>query len=311
EPDFNYSEEPAPAGSQAQNEQPAEQPANVVEASEETAKPAATPAKPVEQPKPAQTPVAESKAPAAPQPVQEPSLIDRLLADPTLLGLVGGGALLILLIALMFISRRNAMKEAELQEALATQSELGDEPLDFADSDLDNLSDEALADTEEAPVNAQTADPLSEADIYIAYGKFAHAAELLRSAINDEPERADLRLKLMEVYAEQGDRDGFQREENELREIGGADAQLEQLRSRYPAIAGAAGAGLATAAAADTLGDFSFDDFDNEPSQPAAPAAPSAELDDSFDLSLDDLEAELSAPSQPAAAPADDFADLS
>jgi len=311
EPDFNYSEEPAPAGSQAQNEQPAEQPANVVEASEETAKPAATPAKPVEQPKPAQTPVAETKAPAAPQPVQEPSLIDRLLADPTLLGLVGGGALLILLIALMFISRRNAMKEAELQEALATQSELGDEPLDFADSDLDNLSDEALADTEEAPVNAQTADPLSEADIYIAYGKFAQAAELLRSAINDEPERADLRLKLMEVYAEQGDRDGFQREENELREIGGADAQLEQLRSRYPAIAGAAGAGLATAAAADTLGDFSFDDFDNEPSQPAAPAAPSAELDDSFDLSLDDLEAELSAPSQPAAAPADDFADLS
>ncbi|MFX7242956.1 tetratricopeptide repeat protein, partial [Acinetobacter baumannii] len=56
---------------------------------------------------------------------------------------------------------------------------------------------------------AQTSDALGEADIYIAYGRFNQAAELLQNAIYDEPQRTDLRLKLMEVYAEMGDREGF------------------------------------------------------------------------------------------------------
>ncbi|MBO0008369.1 type IV pilus assembly protein FimV, partial [Listeria monocytogenes] len=85
----------------------------------------------------------------------------------------------------------------------------------------------------------------------------------LQNAIYDEPQRTDLRLKLMEVYAEMGDREGFARQENELREIGGAQQQVEQLKSRYPAmVAGAAVAGLAGAKLAqDELDSFSLDDL--------------------------------------------------
>ncbi|MHA5866236.1 type IV pilus assembly protein FimV, partial [Pseudomonas aeruginosa] len=135
-------------------------------------------------------------------------------------------------------------------------------------------------------------DALGEADIYIAYGRFNQAAELLQNAIYDEPQRTDLRLKLMEVYAEMGDREGFARQENELREIGGAQPQVEQLKSRYPAmVAVAAVAGLAGAKLAqDELDSFSLDDLSLDDSGHAAkPDAAGQDLDDAFDLSLDDL----------------------
>jgi pilus assembly protein FimV len=124
---------------------------------------------------------------------------------------------------------------------------------------------------------------------------------LLQNAINDEPHRADLRLKLMEVYAELGDREGFVRQDSELREIGGSAAEVDQLKVRYPAMAGFAGAAIAATEAAgvdDDLGDFSLDDLTlDEPEQPA----PASGLDDEFDLSLDDLESELDRDLQSAA----------
>ena len=280
-PDYNYSEEPAASveDSAAANEQPAEEPAAAVEP--------AAPAKPAEDAKPA----APSPAPApAPQ-----SFIDDLMANPMTLGLAGGGALLLLLVALMALSRRNAMKEAELQDELAddlSQDQAFASDLDMPEDSLAGLDDEPAATpvAGEERVTAQTGDALGEADIYIAYGRFNQAAELLQNAINDEPHRSDLRLKLMEVYAELGDREGFARQDNELREIGGATAEAEQLKSKYPAIAAFAGAGVVAAAASaeDDVDAFSLDEPVAE-----APVAASGDLDDAFDLSLDDLEVDL------------------
>ena len=288
-PDYNYSEEPAASveDSAAANEQPAEEPAAAVEP--------AAPAKPAEDAKPA----APSPAPA-PAPAPQ-SFIDDLMANPMTLGLAGGGALLLLLVALMALSRRNAMKEAELQDELAddlSQDQAFASDLDMPEDSFAGLDEEPapVAQTAgEERVTAQTGDALGEADIYIAYGRFNQAAELLQNAINDEPHRADLRLKLMEVYAELGDREGFARQDNELREIGGVNAEAEQLKAKYPAIAAFAGAGAVAAAAAsadDDMGEFSLDDLSLDEPAPEAPAA-TGDLDDAFDLSLDDLEADL------------------
>ena len=287
-PDYNYSEEPAASveDSAAATEQPAEEPAAAVEP--------VAPAKPAEAAKPA--------APA-PEPAPAPqSFVDDLMANPMMLGLAGGGALLLLLVALMALSRRNAMKEAELQDELAddlSQDQTFASDLDMPEDSFAGLDDEpapvAQAAGEER-VTAQTGDALGEADIYIAYGRFNQAAELLQNAINDEPHRADLRLKLMEVYAELGDREGFARQDNELREIGGVNAEAEQLKAKYPAIAAFAGAGALAAAAAsadDDMGEFSLDDLSLDEPTAEAPAAATGDLDDAFDLSLDDLEADL------------------
>ena len=281
-PDFNYSEEPAATAAEPQ--QPVAEPAAAVE-------PVATAA-------PEEKKAAEPVAPANPaeQPPQL-STLDDLLANPMLLGLVGGGALLVLLIGLMMLSRRNALKEAELHESLAAESSGNnfdsDMQLPAASFPDDLLDSSASAEPGEERVIAQTSDALGEADIYIAYGRFNQAAELLQNAINDEPQRSDLRLKLMEVYAELGDREGFVRQESELREIGGASAEVEQLKGKYPAIAAVAGVGVAAATLADDdFSSFSLDDLTlDEPDQPAA----AGDLDDAFDLSLDDLESDLEA----------------
>ena len=50
-------------------------------------------------------------------------------------------------------------------------------------------------------------DPLKEADIYFAYGRFPEAADLLNSAIEAEPDRVDLLQKLVEVHTAAGNDD--------------------------------------------------------------------------------------------------------
>ena len=295
--DFNYSEEPAKPA--------AVQPAPAAEVK----KPAPVAAKPVQpvQVAPVAAPVAEPES---------DSFIGDLLANPLALGLAGGGALLALLVGLMVLSRRNALKETELQNSL---NEHADESLEsdlelpessFDGLDADPVETDLDAEQASAPVTAQTADVLGEADIYIAYGRFNQAAELLQNAINDEPQRSDLRLKLMEVQAELGDRDGFARQERELREIGGVNADLEQINAKYPAMAAAAVVGAAALNMDDELDAFNLDDLELE--EPAAqPVA--GDLDDAFDLSLDELSAELDDGLDAVATPKDDdaFAELS
>lgn len=287
-PDYNYSEEPAAKPEAAKPAEPAP-----------AVKPAAP--KPVQAAKPA--------APVVPEPAPK-SFLDDLLSNPMLLGAVGGGALLVLLVGLMVLSRRNAMKEAELQDSLvgASESDSFAADMDLPDDGFDSLesvSEASVREPAEERVAPQTADALGEADIYIAYGKFSQAAELLQNAINDEPQRADLRLKLMEVSAELGDRDGFARQEQELREIGGASIAVDQLKGKYPSmVVAAAAAGLA--AADDELDSFSLDDLSLDEPAVSKPQAV-ADLDDSFDLSLDDLDVDLEAPVAPAAPAADDL----
>jgi pilus assembly protein FimV len=261
-----------------------------------------------EAPKPA-APMPASPAPEAPatvaQELENDSYVDELLGNPVLLGVLGGSALLLLLVGLMALSRRNAMKEAELQESLLADHDHASDSFYVAQQDLGSSdaepADQGLAHSSDS-LAGNSNDPLAEADVYIAYGRFNQAADLLQNALNDEPQRSDLRLKLMEVYAELGDRDGFARQEAELREIGGSSAAIEQTKARYPAIAAAAGAGAAAVASTsdDDFDSFNLDDLELEESAPVVQQT----MDDSQDLSLDDLELDdglMDAPIAPAA----------
>ena len=61
----------------------------------------------------------------------------------------------------------------------------------------------------ESAVNLDQGDPLAEADFHMAYGLYDQAADLVRIALEREPERRDLRLKLLEVYFVWGNKDLF------------------------------------------------------------------------------------------------------
>jgi len=255
------------------------------------------------------------------------SAMSKLLASPLLLGLVGGGALVIILLLLLLLARRrNAQQEADkhkrMARALAEESEFA------SDMDLPEASFEGLdvpppsvklapvpvtvpAPVIPEPVRERSTDVLDQANVHVANGRLNQAAELLEEAIKDEPQRSELRLKLMEIYAEQGDSSGFTAQERKLVANGKNHAEVEQLKNRFPTML-MAGAGLGAAALAaemhaDYVKDLMLDESEvpapaPEPKAPvAAPvvtpapavATPADELDpfdQDFDLSLDELE---------------------
>jgi pilus assembly protein FimV len=61
----------------------------------------------------------------------------------------------------------------------------------------------------ESAVNIDQGDPLAEADFHMAYGLYDQAADLVRIALEREPDRRDLRLKLLEIYFVWGNKDLF------------------------------------------------------------------------------------------------------
>ena len=61
-----------------------------------------------------------------------------------------------------------------------------------------------------------TTDPISEADIYLTYGHRDQAEQVLASAIVSEPTRADLKLKLLEVYQAQANLEKFEQTASQL-----------------------------------------------------------------------------------------------
>lgn len=156
-------------------------------------------------------PAAKVNKPAPPPTVAAPEpmdFLDSLLGNTTLMSLSGGVALL-LLILLGLIMRRRKEAEAEFAESIlvtpdgeavatagrgsvAAINESSEETSfmsDFSPSDIDALQDET-----------GEVDPISEADVYIAYGRYQQAEELIKQAIERFPEREELKHKLLEIY---------------------------------------------------------------------------------------------------------------
>ena len=90
------------------------------------------------------------------------------------------------------------------------------------------------------------AEAVSEADIFIAYGRFDQARELLDANLAQEPARDDLRLKLLNVHLELDNREEAESEAARLRESRNpaVSEEVERLLLRY----GAASAPAADAA---------------------------------------------------------------
>ncbi len=135
----------------------------------------------------------------------------------------GAGVLVLLLVGGMIAQRRRRAAEEEndyFDAEAAFAEEERTEPAIGSFDDEDDLADEddfdAVAgtevieeETEEEIQGSQTSDVIGEADIYIAYGRYAQAIGLLLGVLEEEPERNDVRLKLLEVYVESGDRVAF------------------------------------------------------------------------------------------------------
>ena len=79
----------------------------------------------------------------------------------------------------------------------------------------------------ETAINLDQGDPLAEADFHMAYGLYDQAADLVKIAIEREPERRDLKLKLLEIYFVWGNKDSFLQAARELADTRGQAAPGE------------------------------------------------------------------------------------
>jgi FimV-like protein len=77
-------------------------------------------------------------------------------------------------------------------------------------------------------------DAMDGASIYIAYGRISEALGILRDALQKQPQRTDLRLRILELLAQQGDADGFAREEQAALDQGVSADKLQEIRAQHP-----------------------------------------------------------------------------
>jgi pilus assembly protein FimV len=86
--------------------------------------------------------------------------------------------------------------------------DFGAEPAALGDTHSDiKVADDTMS--SESAVNLDQGDPLAEADFHMAYGLYDQAADLVRIALEREPDRRDLRLKLLEIYFVWGNKEAF------------------------------------------------------------------------------------------------------
>ncbi|WEJ70801.1 FimV/HubP family polar landmark protein [Pseudomonas sp. PSE14] len=141
-----------------------------------------------------------------------------------------------------------------------------------------------------ARLPAASADSLEGADIYIAYGRFSQARDMLRKAVAQEPERRELRMKLLLVFAELGDLVGFHEQERELVARGGDQKQIDQIKSRYPAMLERAEE-VPVVPSGETLTDWDDLSLDDTPAPTAH--ATTGDADPDFALNLSDISLDL------------------
>ena len=70
----------------------------------------------------------------------------------------------------------------------------------------------------------EASDALAEAEIYIAYGRYPQAIDLLKNALATDSANAAYRLKILQLYMETGNRTAAMQELDELKLIGDADS---------------------------------------------------------------------------------------
>ncbi len=72
------------------------------------------------------------------------------------------------------------------------------------------LSDFAISGVSAIQAEDSEVDPLTEADVFMAYGRYEAAEERLQEAINQDPNRGELRVKLLELFNTTKNKQGFE-----------------------------------------------------------------------------------------------------
>ena len=145
--------------------------------------------------------------------------------------------LAILLAIVLFF--KNRKQDEEPQEELSLQTLVEKEAVDEDDTEevlneedkqvleeaVSELDEQELKNLEELELTeGEDVDPVGEADIYLSLGNYKQAESVLLDAINEAPDDAALRLKLLEVYVSSNELDKFDAQYAQFSALSDADA---------------------------------------------------------------------------------------
>ena len=175
------------------------------------------------------------KAPVVVAPVVEAGPIDFLMDDPIVLP-AAGGLLALLLVGGLYANnkRKKRIAAEDAEDALLSEnfseksffSDTSNEPIMGHETPVDvptnapavaaaataAVAQAVAAKPAEADVSAHATvvDPLTEADVYLDYGRDVQAEEILKVALKTQPENALIYTKLMGIYAKRRDAKNFE-----------------------------------------------------------------------------------------------------
>ena len=223
-----------------------------------TPAPAPAPPKSDSAPAPSQpVPVQPKPAPAKTAPLPEPSLMDQVLDQPAYLGAAIGVLIIIGALAVRAVKRRRESKsDAEESGPARAFSEASGNTAAFSPNSTVAISPAAAQ-----SASSDEVDSVAEAEIFLAYGRDAQAEELLKEALERSPQRHEIYLKLLQIYANRKDAKSFEKVARDLQQASGGAGeiwdqaialgyQVDPDNSRYAAGRSAAGAAATAGAAA-------------------------------------------------------------
>jgi pilus assembly protein FimV len=157
--------------------------------------------------KPPPAPKAPAKAVVPPPPPPAPSIMDTVMEN---IVPIGGGVLLAGLAGLWAVRRKKGAEVVSDEPAVAKTEPFTGNVAGAAGvaAGAAAVAADALEDPIESNV-AEGVDPIEEAQVYIDHGRDNQAEDILKEAIAKAPQRQDVQLKLLEVYAARGDKDAF------------------------------------------------------------------------------------------------------
>ena len=163
---------------------------------------------------------AEAEVPAGNKAMESDGIVNKLMDNPILAGL--GVLVAMLLGGFLWASTRRRNNQSIFDDEMTLEKRLAAESTPREAKPLPAVAvSEAFREPVQGGDNHQDTDegdPLTEADVYLAYGRIQQAEDVLQAALEKTPDDATLRLKLLEVYHAGGNSTAFDREASDFRD---------------------------------------------------------------------------------------------
>jgi len=223
-------------------------------------------------------------------------IVNKLMDNPLLAGL--GVLVALLLGGFLWSSTRKRNHSGLFDDEMTLDKHMsavaGDSDKDGTPPVIDANDPEPKQPLDSEPANDDS-DPVTEADVYLAYGRIQQAEDVLQAALASSPNDNTIRLKLLEVYHAAGNVAAFNREASDFRDgVTEEDAVWLQVASMGHALSPDNDLYRAVAIhTADANVDFDMDLSDMEnlagQDQPLDSAAnDNSDLPESIEFNLDD-----------------------